>query len=296
MPLSPSTVAVLVLIHFFFILRNQPSSAQPAECYDVPTGVPSQALPLCGNGVLDAGEICDDGNTINFDGCNAFCSAFDGMSAAATLAGGPTAGCSAGGGGTSTLLGGTTSQVQFCNLRAIDASLDGTYVVMADVGTLLRYDLYTDQLVGNIQQLQASIDRSFVDICSLAVLEPDASIAFHDCGAQHMFVAMADGSHVQQLADWSALFVSSNSGGSTKAYYDKQARKAAVAGVLQESVLSTASTNVIGVQLLNISRFQACQPEATFLPFVGLKLTCNVLCVAGLSGIALSAHPAGEHT
>ncbi|MGO9291479.1 MAG: DUF4215 domain-containing protein [Polyangia bacterium] len=29
--------------------------------------------PLCGNGVLDPGERCDDGNRVNGDGCNAFC-------------------------------------------------------------------------------------------------------------------------------------------------------------------------------------------------------------------------------
>lgn len=30
-------------------------------------------LALCGNGILDAGEQCDDGNSIYGDGCNALC-------------------------------------------------------------------------------------------------------------------------------------------------------------------------------------------------------------------------------
>src|SRR5690606_31737657 len=30
-------------------------------------------VELCGNGVVDEGEECDDGNTINGDGCNADC-------------------------------------------------------------------------------------------------------------------------------------------------------------------------------------------------------------------------------
>jgi cysteine-rich repeat protein len=64
---------------------------------------------LCGNGALDPDEVCDDGNQINFDGCNAFCSAFDAMPAAATLAGGTTA-CPD---GKTTVLGGTPSQVGF---------------------------------------------------------------------------------------------------------------------------------------------------------------------------------------
>ena len=31
------------------------------------------AAPVCGNGVLEEGEECDDGNVANNDGCNAFC-------------------------------------------------------------------------------------------------------------------------------------------------------------------------------------------------------------------------------
>src|SRR5262245_49990316 len=33
-------------------------------------GVPQ---PVCGNGVLEPGEFCDDGNTIDGDGCNSQC-------------------------------------------------------------------------------------------------------------------------------------------------------------------------------------------------------------------------------
>src|SRR5204863_9051127 len=29
--------------------------------------------PLCGNGVLDVGDACDDGNNNSGDGCSAFC-------------------------------------------------------------------------------------------------------------------------------------------------------------------------------------------------------------------------------
>ena len=34
----------------------------------------SQSLPTCGNGVVDPGEACDDGNTQSGDGCSADCS------------------------------------------------------------------------------------------------------------------------------------------------------------------------------------------------------------------------------
>ena len=29
--------------------------------------------PLCGNDILDAGEVCDDGNVVSGDGCNSTC-------------------------------------------------------------------------------------------------------------------------------------------------------------------------------------------------------------------------------
>ena len=40
-------------------------------CFDVAPVRPT-AVGLCGNGVLDAGEVCDDGNAVGGDGCNAW--------------------------------------------------------------------------------------------------------------------------------------------------------------------------------------------------------------------------------
>ena len=34
-------------------------------------------VPVCGEGVLDGGEVCDDGNTNDGDGCAADCKHFD---------------------------------------------------------------------------------------------------------------------------------------------------------------------------------------------------------------------------
>ncbi|MEE8472422.1 MAG: hypothetical protein V3S82_04560 [Dehalococcoidia bacterium] len=31
------------------------------------------SLGVCGNGVIDAGEACDDGNNVDDDGCSAVC-------------------------------------------------------------------------------------------------------------------------------------------------------------------------------------------------------------------------------
>jgi len=41
----------------------------------VPPGCAEPALcpPMCGNGVIDPGEQCDDGNAINGDACEADC-------------------------------------------------------------------------------------------------------------------------------------------------------------------------------------------------------------------------------
>ena len=130
------------------------SDAQsPYECFDAPSSSPPRTLPLCGNGRLDAGEVCDDGNQNNFDGCNAFCSAYDGMAAAGTLAGVPS-GC---GPDEKGILSGSIGQIRFCNLQAIASGLDGSYVVLADGATVLRYDLFTDLEKGSIRQLDISV-------------------------------------------------------------------------------------------------------------------------------------------
>ena len=43
----------------------------PAACR------PDCTVPACGDGVIDAGEVCDDGNATNGDGCAADCSSLD---------------------------------------------------------------------------------------------------------------------------------------------------------------------------------------------------------------------------
>jgi cysteine-rich repeat protein len=42
----------------------------PGHCGDQP---PPPPPPVCGNGILEAGEQCDDGNTVNGDGCSCTC-------------------------------------------------------------------------------------------------------------------------------------------------------------------------------------------------------------------------------
>jgi cysteine-rich repeat protein len=46
------------------------------EAFDQSTACrPSCTIPRCGDGVLDGGEVCDDGNTQDGDGCNSTCRA-----------------------------------------------------------------------------------------------------------------------------------------------------------------------------------------------------------------------------
>lgn len=50
----------------------------PHDPFRFPDSSPVDAyLPVCGNGELEEGEVCDDGNTISGDGCNASCTLQD---------------------------------------------------------------------------------------------------------------------------------------------------------------------------------------------------------------------------
>jgi cysteine-rich repeat protein len=46
------------------------------EAFDMSTSCrPTCTIPRCGDGFLDGGEVCDDGNTRDGDGCNSTCRA-----------------------------------------------------------------------------------------------------------------------------------------------------------------------------------------------------------------------------
>jgi cysteine-rich repeat protein len=45
----------------------------PGHCGDTPPPPPPPPPPACGNGILETGEQCDDGNLANGDGCSAIC-------------------------------------------------------------------------------------------------------------------------------------------------------------------------------------------------------------------------------
>ena len=236
--------ALLVLL-LLPLLATQAQPPSAATCYDLPTSPPPLELPRCGDGVLDAGEMCDDGNQVDGDGCSAFCSHFDYAPAAATLAGGPTS-CPNG----RTILGGPTGSVQFCALSAIEASPDGSFVLLADGGQLLRYDLFTDAAAGSIQQLSVGIQLGLVRVCSIGALS-DGSGAFllHDCGASRMYLGSSD--RGQLVADLSGLIAPTLT--NFKAYYDRQAAVALVAGIPIDYSASTSAANSICVAVHRVN-------------------------------------------
>ncbi len=55
---------------------DPPGTLTPAPSpAPAPTPTPSPTGPRCGNGALEVGETCDDGNTASGDGCSATCTA-----------------------------------------------------------------------------------------------------------------------------------------------------------------------------------------------------------------------------
>jgi cysteine-rich repeat protein len=64
---DPSTFRSLTLTGAVTIEADNVASSCRTDC----------TIPVCGDGIWDAGEACDDGNTVSRDGCNATCSAVD---------------------------------------------------------------------------------------------------------------------------------------------------------------------------------------------------------------------------
>ena len=221
-------------------------------CFDMPQPSAPTSLPLCGNGVLDAGEVCDDGNRLAGDGCNAFCSAFDALAATGTLAGGLNA-CPIYG---QPVIGGAVSNARFCDLRAIEADPDGAYVLLGDGPTLLRYDLFASAVTGAITRLASA--QPFVSICSLGVLSGDKAVVVHDCGAQQFWAGDAGGAHMQLVADFSAVWSPPAPRVFLKSLYDRDARQIVSAGVLADP-----SGGCVAVHAIALSNFTDWTLQAT---------------------------------
>jgi cysteine-rich repeat protein len=194
------------------------------QCYDSPFSPPPPSpsdFPLCGNGQLDPGEVCDDSNRQDGDGCNAYCTAFDTMTSTCTLAGN-TAPCPY---GKTQIL--TPAQTLFCNLRAVDAPPSGEYVILADDASLIRFDLFTDTVASSLTLYPVSLTHSFRTICSLAIWPSDESIVLHECGHRLWWVS-ADGHAATLLADLRSRLIPSAV--AFRAHYDTNSSLVWVAG------------------------------------------------------------------
>ena len=124
-------------------------------CYDTPPLL-SRSPATCGNGAVDPGEVCDDGNRVGGDGCNAWCSGFDRLSATCTMAG---AGATCPGG--APILD-TPSKSVFCDLTAI--AVRNNTLFLADGGVLIRYDVLDTPTP--LRAFAATPPRRFVNVQS----------------------------------------------------------------------------------------------------------------------------------
>lgn len=163
----------------FLLLFSQMIISEP-QCFDLMPQVPDTSeLPLCGNGVLDTNELCDDGNRQNFDGCNAWCNAYDGITSACTMAG-KNMPCPSG--RTEMTTTAHPAKVTFCNLRAIDIDpVNGKYILIADSTSILRMDLFTDQPSSSLYLLNVNSERQFNPICSITIFPDDLSFLIYEC-------------------------------------------------------------------------------------------------------------------
>ena len=233
-------------------------------CFDMPQPSPSALLPLCGNGALDAGEVCDDGNRIAGDGCNAFCSAFDALAAAGTLAGGNTA-CPTQG---QPVIGtAAVSNARFCDLRAIEAAPDGSYVLLGDIGVLLKYSLFKDPTPTILTRLPAPLLQS---ICSIGILASDRAILVHDCGTQRFWAGDSDGGHMQVVADFGTVWAPPPPRVFLKSLYDRAARTVVTAGVLLDATQGCVAVHALAVA--NVTDWTLLQASTTLLA----TLPCTV--------------------
>ena len=161
-------------------------AAADDPCIPLPplAGPSALDLPLCGNGLLDPGEVCDDGNRVGGDGCNAWCSAFDRLTRVCTLAGqnpyyASQAHCLT----AQTAAGFSPSDAFFCHLNALGVAPDGTYALVADGGLLIRMQLFTDNVMASLSILPATSIYPFQRFCSLMVLDTELILA-HECAEQ----------------------------------------------------------------------------------------------------------------
>ena len=55
------------------ISNDTGDSNQPSDVSNTPNVTPPAVVSVCGNGAMETGEQCDDGNAVSGDGCSSAC-------------------------------------------------------------------------------------------------------------------------------------------------------------------------------------------------------------------------------
>ena len=181
--------------------------------------------------------MCDDGNRVGADGCNAWCSQFDLMTKTCTVAGGATA-------ASATQLS-TPAQSQFVSLTAVAVSPLTDYAVLADGGTLIKMPLYSAQTT-----LSAVASTTYSRFCTLRVMADAVSILAYECLAQEVIMYAGGGTH--RVASLNGLLAPALA--VTGAYFDPQAGELLVPGVpLAQSGASADASTCAMLYAVNIA-------------------------------------------
>jgi cysteine-rich repeat protein len=152
-------------------------------------------FPLCGNGILDPDELCDDGNTENGDGCNSMCNMYDAFTSTCTLAGKNEACFND---KTSYGASGMPSQVSFCDLKSIDIHPNASYALIVDQNIIIKYNLFSDDTKNVISLF--SVPKAFSFICSINILPDDLSVLIYDCLSHEFYLSSSTGNSGYTIA------------------------------------------------------------------------------------------------
>jgi cysteine-rich repeat protein len=252
---SMQMIKAFYLITFLFPWQFCSCIFDTGQCFSTPLSqyqtLRSDDLPLCGNGVLDAGEVCDDGNRLGGDGCNGWCTAFDRMTRACTLAG-QSSECSMG-----VTLASSSSQSSFCSLSSVAVSPDGKYLVVADGGVLVRMDLFTDSVMQNLFVLPATVYSKFGKFCSVFVLKDRGQqdvILAHECENQKMYLFINGASQYEMKALLPLSPHPVASGAINKGFLDSENNRFVVAGLpLKKDGDRAMCAEIYGVDLTSFA-------------------------------------------
>ena len=205
--------------------------AVPPVCMDLaPLSPPVDANNTCGNGVVDDGELCDDGNVVGGDGCNAWCNAFDRLSSACTMAGSMQT-CSK-----NTPQLGLPAQSVFCDLTCMTArDYNGvTSLFLADGGVLMQYDIMVSPTARIQAFAKTPVGASpYKRFCSITALANSDVVVAHECNQRKviLFSSPRQAAGVRVIADLADILAPVPSDQVIRDYFDPATNQLLIAGL-----------------------------------------------------------------